>query len=54
MFSQQFPGYDSFTGRIVGIEVVDGERVFKVAHDDGDNEEEVDVEETLGLLGRDY
>ena len=37
MFTKQFPGHGSFTGRIVSIEVVDDEKFFKVAYDDDDD-----------------
>ena len=52
MFTKQFPGHGSFTGRIVSIEVVDDEKVFKVAHGDGDDddEEELGEGEIMGLL----
>ena len=41
VFTKQFPGHGSFTGRIVSIEVVDDEKVFKVAYDDDNDEEEL-------------
>ena len=50
MFSKQFPGHGSFTGRIVSIEVVDDEKVFKVAYDDSDSEEKLGEGEITGLL----
>ena len=52
MFTKQLPGHGSFTGRIVSIEVVDEEDVFKVAYgdDDDDNEEELGEGEIMGLL----
>ena len=50
VFTKQFPGHGSFTGRIVSIEVVDDEKVFKVAYDDDDDEEELGEGEIMGLL----
>ena len=50
MFTKEFPGHGSFTGRIVRIEVVDDEKVFKVAYGDDYYEEELDEGEVMGLL----
>ena len=50
VFTKQFPGHGSFTGRIVSIEVVDDEKVFKVVYDDDDDEEELGEGEITGLL----
>ena len=51
VFTKQFPGHGGFRGRIVSIEVVDDEKVFKVAYDDDDAEEELGEGEIMGLLG---
>jgi len=48
---KQFLGHGSFKGRIVSVEVVDDEKVLKVAYDDDDDEEELDEGEIMGLLG---
>jgi len=50
VFTKQFPEHGSFTGRIVSIEVVDDEKVFKVVYDDDDDEEELGEGEIMSLL----
>ena len=50
MFTKKFPGHGSFTGRIISIEVVDDEKVFKVAYGGNHDEEELDEGEVMGLL----
>jgi hypothetical protein len=50
VFTKQFAGHGSFTGRIVSIEVVDDENVYNVVYDADDDEEELDEGEIMGLL----
>ena len=50
VFTKQLPGHGSSTGRIVSIEVVDDEKVLKVAYGDDDDQEELGEGEIMGLL----
>jgi len=50
VFTKQLPGHGSFTGCIVSIDVVDDEKIFKVAYDNDDDEEALDEGGITGLL----